>query len=278
MNENYKQLKSVRQGEDISALKNNIDKVFYNNNEDNVEYWTGLPWMKIWSDSNISMIKDVRVPVTNFQVKQRIINYLGGTPTKALIHNMKSYIRIKGLDKVEGNMTYYAWLDTSDERQCTLMFTMVDYNYGYYTGEYYSGEIIVDDEDEYVILGVTKGSTLYPNSDYPNADFHVTNYILSQQTVSYDKCDGKKVKLYSSNFSLNNMASGLTKAILSEGIPRLEMNMFKNCIGLKEIYISSNTTSILNAFTGCTNLTAIYYKGSATGAPWGASNATVISE
>ena len=277
MNENYKQLKSVGQGEDISALKNNIDKVFYNNNEDNVEYWTGLPWMKIWSDSNISMIKDVRVPVTNFTVPESIEEYLwdiGKTVnpnnlTKALIINGDTYygiyVRLKELDITQNNVTYYAWFDNRQPDDAFITFTTEDYTKGKHTGNYYEGQI--------TSFGPSIGTL------HTNMSITVTNYIYSQQTVSYGKCDGKKVKLYSSDFSLDNMASGLTKVELSEGVTKIGKMAFRNCTELREIKLPTSITSIVNnAFTGCTNLTAIYYKGNATGAPWGASNATVINE
>ena len=45
------------------------------------------------------------------------------------------------------------------------------------------------------------------------------------------------------------------------------------------INIPSSVKTIGNGvFSGCTNLKTIYYKGTATGAPWGATNATVISD
>lgn len=53
---------------------------------------------------------------------------------------------------------------------------------------------------------------------------------------------------------------------------------FYGCTSLVSINIPDSVTSIgEDTFTGCTKLTTIKYKGSATGAPWGAPNATIVS-
>lgn len=67
--------------------------------------------------------------------------------------------------------------------------------------------------------------------------------------------------------------SGIT---MHEGLLEIGDRAFYCCENLSTITIPSTVTTIgKNCFVGCTNLTAIYYTGSATGFPWGASNATL---
>ena len=65
---------------------------------------------------------------------------------------------------------------------------------------------------------------------------------------------------------------------LPEGLTYLPA-AFVFCKNLKTVTIPDSVTDISsNAFLLCSKLTKIYYKGTATGAPWGATNATVITD
>lgn len=77
----------------------------------------------------------------------------------------------------------------------------------------------------------------------------------------------------SSAFYYCENLSGIT---MHEGLSEIGMYAFFGCESLSTITIPS-TVSVIgeDCFWGCTNLTAIYYTGSATGFPWGASNATL---
>lgn len=71
--------------------------------------------------------------------------------------------------------------------------------------------------------------------------------------------------------------TALAKIDLPSSLVEIGQNSFKNCTAITEITIPDTCTSIdETAFTGCTNLTTIHYSGTATGAPWGATNATVV--
>ena len=71
--------------------------------------------------------------------------------------------------------------------------------------------------------------------------------------------------------------TALAKIDLPSSLVEIGQNSFKNCTAITEITIPDTCTSIdETAFTGCTNLTTIHYNGTATGAPWGATNATVV--
>lgn len=68
--------------------------------------------------------------------------------------------------------------------------------------------------------------------------------------------------------------SGIT---IEDGITAIYGNAFNGCTSLTDITIPESVTSITStSFKGCTNLTTIRYKGTATGFPWGATNATLL--
>lgn len=71
--------------------------------------------------------------------------------------------------------------------------------------------------------------------------------------------------------------TSLQNVILHEGLEKIEDYAFQGCTSLTEIVIPTSVTQIDSyAFSNCSNLTVIYYSGTATGSPWGASNATVL--
>jgi len=73
--------------------------------------------------------------------------------------------------------------------------------------------------------------------------------------------------------------SSLTSITIPSSVTSIGNFAFYYNTSLTSITIPSSVTSIANsAFNGCSKLTTIYYSGSATGSPWGATNATVISE
>lgn len=90
------------------------------------------------------------------------------------------------------------------------------------------------------------------------------------------------ITLPSTCTSLSNVAFSscplLTTVNLNEGLVTIGNNAFSGCGALTEITIPSTVTSITSAFTGCSALTSIVVRkeeGSISGAPWGATNATV---
>lgn len=303
MNEKNKRLKLVKFNEDISTLKDDKDKVFYYKEEDIVEYFFGIPWIKLWSNANFGIKRDVKVPINEFVLNQSIRYYIGNvTLTKTLIWDDIPYVRISGFDKTVSNTDYYAWLNTEDSEQTTLLFTTTDYNFGNYSDRTYNGEVAIDtfgdpDDPPQIV-----GAIVYTNSDDTVKPFKVVDYFYGQETVSQEQCEGKRIKL-NRNFEFNNIASGLTKVIMSEGIHKLnekafrnctsltsidlpptsltmiDDNAFQNCTDLTNIYIPSSVKRIEDhVFTGCTNLTLIRYDGtvepSSLSHPWGAPNAT----
>ena len=72
--------------------------------------------------------------------------------------------------------------------------------------------------------------------------------------------------------------SGLESVMMFDKVTNIEKWAFRNCTKIKSITLPVSVSSIeAEAFLGCTSLTKIYYSGTATGAPWGATNATVVA-
>ena len=55
-----------------------------------------------------------------------------------------------------------------------------------------------------------------------------------------------------------------------------QIRVFESCSNLISVTLSNNLTNIpTNLFENAFSLTTIYYSGTAKGAPWGATNATI---
>ena len=80
-----------------------------------------------------------------------------------------------------------------------------------------------------------------------------------------------------------NCFAGCTKlvsVVIPDTVLSLDSNAFRNCTGMTEIELPASVTAInTQAFAGCSNLIQITVhkaQDSISGAPWGATNATVI--
>ena len=80
------------------------------------------------------------------------------------------------------------------------------------------------------------------------------------------------------SYAFYNCAN-LALTSLPSGITSIGKNAFGECTGLTSITFTGTPTSIeSNAFQGCTNLRTInvpWANGAVSGAPWGATNATI---
>lgn len=82
------------------------------------------------------------------------------------------------------------------------------------------------------------------------------------------------------SYAFSSSSSHLAKVTLPETVTNIQQKAFENCTALTNIEIPANVNAIYaNAFSGCTNLATITVhkaEGSISGAPWGATNATVV--
>ena len=115
---------------------------------------------------------------------------------------------------------------------------------------------------------ITANGTYAASSDNADGYSSVTVDVASENNAKFGNTP--------TTFVLANIVS----IDIPSGVTSIGNNAFQNCTNLTAIDIPSSVTSIgNNAFTGCTNLTAITIhkaEGSITGAPWGATNATVV--
>lgn len=74
--------------------------------------------------------------------------------------------------------------------------------------------------------------------------------------------------------------TSLSLTSLPSTVKTISSNAFSSCTGLTTITFEGTPTTIVNtAFQGCTNLTTInvpWSEGAVSGAPWGATNATIV--
>ena len=100
-------------------------------------------------------------------------------------------------------------------------------------------------------------------------DITIGNSVKSIGYIAFYECSGLT--------SIGPVGSGASLEIPSS-VTNIDIYAFQNCRNLQSATIPDSVTSIGdNAFNNCTNLKTIYYKGTATGAPWGAPSATVDS-
>lgn len=145
-------------------------------------------------------------------------------------------------------------------------------------------------------------------SPYPITSVTIKNGITSIGERAFQQCSGlTSVRIPDSVTSIGNYAfngcSSLTDIHIPNGVPEIELNTFGYCSSLTSVVIPDSVTSVaLYAFNQCTGLTSVtigngvtsidsmaFYncsnlttitidkpQGSISGAPWGATNATVV--
>ena len=104
----------------------------------------------------------------------------------------------------------------------------------------------------------------------------LVNIKVDEQNTVYDSRDNCNAIIEKST---NKLIQGCKTSIIPNTVTSIRNYAFFCCRGLSTITIPDSVISIgSGVFYGCDSLTTIYYKGTATGAPWGATNATIVSE
>lgn len=137
------------------------------------------------------------------------------------------------------------------------------------------GDVIVTDG---IMSTPDDRSTRFANVDTVVIDSSVTRI----GTYTFDKCINlTTIIIPDSVTGIEVFAFGectnLNTITIPDSVTSIGNRTFIGCTGLITITIPDSVTSIgAKTFHNCTNLTTIYYSGTATGAPWGATGATVI--
>jgi hypothetical protein len=113
----------------------------------------------------------------------------------------------------------------------------------------------------------------------------LSNSITSLGSGAFYGCNNLVLTELPSNLttipqSCFNSCKKITITTIPQSVTRIEEYAFSNCIGLTDLTFL-NTPDYLspNAFAGCYNITTIkvpWSEGAVSGAPWGASNATIV--
>ena len=108
----------------------------------------------------------------------------------------------------------------------------------------------------------------------------IPNSVTSIESGVFQNCTSlKEITIPDSVTELGNNAfsnTGLTSMTLPNSITAIGPSAFSENAKLESIVMSKNLQYVsADAFTDCPLLTTIYYSGSVSGAPWGATNATV---
>lgn len=152
------------------------------------------------------------------------------------------------------------------------------------------GDLVIDDIFRTGDLYLIKN---FEGDDTPTRFANVSKVVIGSGVVGlhsylFTNCsnlvevvipDGVKYIGASSYFDGGVFAgcSNLTTVRIPNSVEEIFVPAFLNCTSLTEITIPSSVNYIDGMiFYGCTNLTTIHYSGTATGAPWGAENATVV--
>ena len=138
--------------------------------------------------------------------------------------------------------------------------------------------------------GVTKVEFLAFSNCEKLTNVYLPSTLSSISTTSaspFDSCPNIK-KITVPNYMVSGSSvipknvfssskSKIKSVEFSDTITSISANAFYGFSSITSITIPESVTQIGNsAFGGCSSLTTINYKGDATGAPWGATNATVI--
>lgn len=280
MTDKIKQLQLVHSQEEINTLFS-PNNVFYVQDDDKVIYYQ-VPYIKISATTSGT----VRVQETKYE------------PVATIFHEQwreyaDLYTYTPKLNKPD-RFAYTGTNTVSNQKEVVYLkhikegvycneniqvYEAIENDGTYFVGEFISAYTISD----YLIKTYDNVSVdaVYP----PTQNYKIpTKNAFSFNLIGINDEDKKHITdLYISkgigkvprNSCSNCIAlSGIT---IEDGITAIYGSAFNGCTSLTDITIPESVTSIFSgAFKGCTNLTTIRYKGTATGFPWGATNATLL--
>ena len=132
-------------------------------------------------------------------------------------------------------------------------------------------------------LSVPEGVTIIGSNAFQNCTELKEVHLPSTLTSAYGFYSCSKIEKITVPSTVtpsglfNDSKAKIKEVSFSGEVTTIPNNAFNGFKSLNSITLPSTITSIAsNAFSGCTSLTQIKYNGSATGAPWGATSATVI--
>ena len=164
-------------------------------------------------------------------------------------------------------------IEISGEDVTSIKSLKIDYTNDYKMDLVDSNECIILDPglyDEDDVLLASWDELIEAGLDVENG----MNELLQEYVSSYKLVIDVSVTSIGDNAF--DACWGLMSIIIPNSVIGIGGNAFAGCTGLTSITIPRSVTTIgENAFVDSTNLTSIYYSGTATGAPWGATNATI---
>lgn len=283
-----KQLRLIKPNDNIELIKGEKDNIFYDKNNDNIEYYFAEPYIKIWTNASGTFIKTIKINLDEAyeilkQHNPKLNDFLQNepTPTKCLVdpYFYKALcLRIPKLDTIIENKTFYAWVDINDPEKIKL--TVEDYDLcpintnseiRNVSGRYITDEITGN------IIGVEATS----NYTQRGWAIYIIDYAWKTQYQDFGIENGKKIKTQNEfYFNLENNTNKLTKieiygitflydslknntnlhsAIIHEGTVDMD-ETFDDCINLTELYFPSTLTFLsLTDFSNVSNVTTIYW-------------------
>jgi hypothetical protein len=283
MTDKVKQLQLVHNQEEIET-QFSPNNVFYVQDDDKVIYYQ-VPYIKISATTSGT----VRVQETKYEPVATIFHetwdeYMGeytdveDTYTYTPKLNKPDWFAYTGTNTVstQNEVVYLRHIKKGIYNNEKIQVYEAIENQGTYSvGELISAYTISD----YLIEAYKKVNV---DAVYPPTK----NYkIPTKDTFSFTLSENRKyiTDLYISkgigNVPRNSCSTciALSGITIEDGITAIYGNAFNGCTSLTDITIPESVTSITStSFKGCTNLTTIRYKGTATGFPWGATNATLL--
>ena len=283
MTDKIKQLQLVHNQEEINT-QFSPNNVFYVQDDDKVIYYQ-VPYIKISATTSGT----VRVQETKYEPVATIYHEEWDGYFEEYTDIEDFYTYTPKLNKPD----WFAYIGTNTVSNQNEVVYLKHIKEGIYNNEKIQAYEAIENQGTY---SVGEFISAYTISDYlieaykkVNVDAvypPTKNYkIPTKDTFSFTLSENRKyiTDLYISkgigNVPRNSCSTciALSGITIEDGITAIYGNAFNGCTSLTDITISESVTSITStSFKGCTNLTTIRYKGTATGFPWGATNATLL--